>query len=164
MQLVGRVPRVNKTMTYWVSITGLDLKAWYHAPKFWYYSMPAMMAAQSAAGNAMSAGNSIDGTHHTLSAWEDREAMLRYMRSSNHVAAMRILDSVATGKVYGYESETIPSWKEAREMYDLHGRVVGAPGREARKREKERAAEEAEDSVADKKEEGGPSDESCASK
>jgi hypothetical protein len=63
-----------------------------------------MRDAKNAQGNIISEGNHIEGTHHTLSAWTDRESMLKYMRSSNHVAAMKILDEVATGKVYGYES------------------------------------------------------------
>lgn len=118
--------------------------------------MPAMMSAKSAPGNVYAEGNIIDGTHHTLSAWDDRESMLRFMRGTNHVAAMGALDSIATGKVYGYESDAIPSWSEAREMYDLHGRVVGAAGREIRKKEAEakREAEVANTGEQDEEEEG----------
>mmetsp|Transcript_6364 Transcript_6364/g.11906 ORF Transcript_6364/g.11906 Transcript_6364/m.11906 type:complete len:127 (+) Transcript_6364:220-600(+) len=117
----------------WISITGLNLKAFYHAPKFWYYTIPAMRDAKNAPGNILSEGNLIEGTHHTLSAWTDRESMLKYMRSSNHVAAMKILDDVATGKVYGYESSVVPSWAEARQLYVTKGRVVGAAARAEKK-------------------------------
>lgn len=116
--------------------------------------MPAMMSAKSAPGNVYAEGNFIDGTHHTLSAWEDRESMRRYMRGTNHVAAMRVIDSIATGKVYGYESDVIPSWSEAREMYDLHGRVVGAAGRAIRKEEAEEAEAKREAEAAKREEEG----------
>ena len=85
-------------MKYYISITGLDLKAFYHAPKFWMYAIPAMGQARSSEGNISADGNTIQGTHHTLSVWEDRKSMLNYMRKGSHVKAMKILDDVATGK------------------------------------------------------------------
>ena len=51
----------------WISITGLDLKAWYYFPKFAMYTAPAMSQAKEAPGNISAEGNRINGTFHTLS-------------------------------------------------------------------------------------------------
>jgi hypothetical protein len=38
---------------------------------------------------------------------------------------MKILDEIATGKIYGYESDTIPTWDNARELYNKYALDVG---------------------------------------
>lgn len=86
----------------------------------------------------------IRGTHHTLTVWEDRAAMLRFMRGPAHRAAMGILDSIATGKVHGFEADVVPTWAEARAIYDGEARAVGRAGREARARERQAAGEGSE--------------------
>jgi hypothetical protein len=52
------------------------------------------------------------------------------MRKGDHVQAMKIFDSIATGKTYGYETDEIPTWEAARELYDTKGRAVGRAARE----------------------------------
>jgi len=133
---------INITLDYkhqtkmYVSITGLTLHSVWHYPKFWSHALPSMMQAKAAPGNVLADAKYIDGTQHTLSVWKDRQSMLRYMRTGNHVKAMKIFDDIATGKVYGYETddETAPTWEEARKLYDTNGRLVGKAGREAKKR------------------------------
>ena len=56
--------------------------------------------------------------------WEDRKSMLAYIREGSHVAAMKIVSEIATGKTYGYESDVIPSWEEARQIYDTKATSV----------------------------------------
>jgi len=55
----------------------------------------------------------MHGYQCTVSAWESREVMLEFMRSGVHLKAMKAFNSIATGRTYGYESESIPSWDEA---------------------------------------------------
>ena len=83
-----------------------------------------MADALRAPGNIMAETRTIDGVHHTLSAWEDLAAMLVYLRSARHARAMRRLDGFATGHVYGYQADTLPSWEEALAEYRAHGRAV----------------------------------------
>jgi hypothetical protein len=37
---------------------------------------------------------------------------------------MKAFSSIATGKVLGYESESIPIWDDALKEWELNGRVV----------------------------------------
>jgi len=65
----------------------------------------------------------INGHQCTLTAWESREQMLNFMRSGVHLKAMKAFDSIATGKTYGYETNTIPGWDQAFALLQEKGRV-----------------------------------------
>jgi hypothetical protein len=112
------------TTKYYVSITGIKLKSIWHFPKFQSYSGPSMKQSQKADGNISSQGNYRNGVLHTLSVWKDRKSMARFMASGAHARAMKINDEVSvssTTKVYGYETDTIPTWDEAILLWDEHG-------------------------------------------
>jgi hypothetical protein len=48
--------------------------------------------------------------------------MLDFMRSGVHLKAMKSFNSIATGRTYGYEAETIPSWEEAFAILQQKGK------------------------------------------
>lgn len=83
-----------------------------------------MSDALRAPGNIMAETRTIEGVHHTLSAWDDRAAMLGYLRSARHARAMRRLKGYATGRVHGYQTDAVPSWSDALAGYTVHGREV----------------------------------------
>jgi len=83
-----------------------------------------MSDALRAPGNIMAKTRTIGGVHHTLSAWEDRKAMLTYLHDVRHARAMRRLKGYATGRVHGYTADAVPTWSEALAEYAAHGRDV----------------------------------------
>eukprot|EP00037_Helgoeca_nana_P013476 m.124080 g.124080 ORF g.124080 m.124080 type:complete len:149 (-) comp22056_c0_seq2:278-724(-) len=89
--------------------------------------------ANAAPGIISTDSRRTNGTIHTMSVWENRESMRQYMRKGDHVQAMKIFDSIATGKTYGYETDEIPTVEVARELYDTKGRVMGRAAREKNK-------------------------------
>jgi hypothetical protein len=114
--------------TYYVSITGLQLKSMLHFPRFGYFSGNAMRQAKQAEGNVSADGNYVNGVLHTLSVWKDRKSMTRFMASGAHARAMKISDEISlpgNTYVYGYETDTIPNWEDAlaiwRENKIVHG-------------------------------------------
>lgn len=110
---------------YYVSITGLKLSSFLHLPRFWYYNMPTMRQAKNSKGNVSFDGNFVDGLLHTLSVWEDKQTMMKFYRSGAHARAMRIAGSVAEStKIYGYETDRIPSWEEALKIWNEKGRTI----------------------------------------
>ena len=127
----------------YVSITGLQLHSMWKTPKFWMYAIPSMIQARSSPGNVYADARQIDGIHHTLSVWEDQRSMLNFLRSGDHVKAMKIFDDIATGKVYGYETndDAVPTWEEVRKLYDNMGRPIGKAGRDAKRAEREKKGE-----------------------
>jgi len=48
--------------------------------------------------------------------------MLDYLRSETHLKAMKAFPKIATGKSYGTEAESVPSWDEAFEALLQKGR------------------------------------------
>ena len=85
-----------------------------------------MKQAKAAVGNVYADGNYNDGVFHTLTVWEDRSSMRKYMVSGAHAKAMKILGDIAYGtKVYGYETNEIPSSEEAYVLWHEHGNEHG---------------------------------------
>ena len=105
-----------------ISITGLKPKGIYGFFKFWTLAIPSFGEAKSAKGNLYSAVKKINGFQCTLSAWESRDSMLVFMKNGVHLKAMKSFHSIATGRTYGYESDTIPSWEEAYELLVSKGK------------------------------------------
>ena len=115
-------------MTYYISITGMRLKSIWHFPRFVSYSKPSMTQAKAAAGNISADGNYVDGVLHTLSVWEDRKSMTRFMASGAHAKAMKVISDIALdgAVVYGYESDEIPTWEEAVAIWKENGIYHGS--------------------------------------
>ena len=107
-----------------VSVTGLKTKGPLSAIRFWMLAIPAFTGAQKSKGNVFCETKIRNGFHHTLTVWETKADMMAYRKSPSHLKAMQVFSSIATGLVYGYESETVPSWSEALSQWEEHGREV----------------------------------------
>jgi quinol monooxygenase YgiN len=108
----------------YVSITGLQLRRVWHIPSFWLHAMKSMVQARKAPGNISADARTINGVHHTLSVWTDKDAMRAYLTTGPHLEAMRLFPSIATGKVFGYQTDRIPDWSEINAIWRDHGRTV----------------------------------------
>ena len=106
----------------YVSITGLELKAVHHAPRFWWHAVRAMNQARNAPGNLRAEARAINQVHHTLSVWTDETAMRRYLVEGAHKAAMKAFPTIATGKTYGFFTSDIPDWDQVPALWHAHGR------------------------------------------
>lgn len=109
---------------YHVSITGLRLRHAGLAPVFWWHAVSSMAQARAAEGNLSAQARRIDGVHHTVSVWRDREAMLAYLRSGPHLRAMRLFPRIATGRVAGFVAATAPDWGSVPAILQARGRAV----------------------------------------
>ncbi len=111
-------------MKYYISVTGLQVKSIWQYPRFWIHAVPSAIQAQSAAGIVEARTTSRNGIQHTLTVWEDRNFMLQYLRAGAHLEAMKVTSQVSEPggtKVYGYESDSIPTWEEALQLWETHG-------------------------------------------
>jgi len=50
--------------------------------------------------------------------------MLAYLSEGAHLKAMKAFKSFATGKVYGFETATVPEWAIAHTLWLENGRQV----------------------------------------
>lgn len=120
------------TMTYYISITGIQLKGALSYPKFVWYTIPAMRAAAASPGNVSATGNAAYMSHEsgkekntlfTLSVWNDRASAMKYVMSPEHRAAAKLSTELASLiKTYHYESESVPNWDEAMQLWADHGK------------------------------------------
>ena len=97
----------------YVSVTGLKLRAFWHAPRFWRMAGAAMASARSAAGNRYAGARTIAGYHHTLSVWDNKEAMMDFVFGTVHHRAIKAFPDIAMGKTIGYYAECTPDWDSA---------------------------------------------------
>ncbi|SES45154.1 hypothetical protein SAMN03159406_04630 [Rhizobium sp. NFR03] len=111
--------------TVYVSITGLQLKARRHQPRFWWHAIRSMIQARKAPGNLSTDARFINGVHHTRTVWTDEAAMRRYLISGAHLQAMKAFGAIATGKTLGFTTETVPDWDEVRRLWETAGRPAG---------------------------------------
>ena len=105
-----------------ISITGLKTKGILGFIQFWALAIPSFTEAKTAKGNLYADVKRINGYQCTLTAWENREMMLAFMRSSVYLKEMKTFISIAAGKTFGYESDTIPSWEEAFSLLESKGK------------------------------------------
>jgi len=106
----------------YVSVTGLKVKRLWHLPRFWWHAIRSFRQAQRADGVIHVSVRNIAGYQHTLTLWQSRKHMLAFMRSGAHLTAIRAFHSIATGRTYGYETDTPPSWEEAITQWQDKGR------------------------------------------
>lgn len=111
----------------YISITGFTLSSRLHAPRFWVHAVRSMGEAQRADGNLYAAARTVNGVHHTLTAWRDRAAMRAYLTMPRHLAAMKAFPSMGGGRTIGYEAQTVPSWEEALRKWTAEATVVPVP-------------------------------------
>ena len=107
----------------YVSVTGLDVKAGQKL-RFHWHSMRSMMQAKGAAGNRFADALERDGIYHTLTVWDEREAMRAYMKSGAHLAAMKQYGRIGHGKTIGYECDHVPGWAEALAKWDAEATSI----------------------------------------
>jgi hypothetical protein len=121
----------DKTMLYAITITGMQLKNVLCYPKFYWYAVPALQAAQSASGNIHASTNSyhlpnesgqLKDTLMTLTVWDCRKSTMKYVtQSPAHVACMKQMKNLGSySRTYHYEGSTIPTWDEAKELWLKH--------------------------------------------
>ena len=107
-----------------VSITGLRLRRFWHAPRFWMLTVPAMVQARAAEGCLHADARRIDGVHHTRSAWVSREHMLAFLREGAHLRAMQSSRLLGSGRTFGFEALSLPDWPTAIALLRERGRAV----------------------------------------
>lgn len=107
---------------FYVSITGLRPRSTLATFFFWLHAIPSKMQADKAPGILFSEVRKINGIQHTLTAWKSKEDMRAYISSGAHLKAMKAFRKIATGKTFGYDSSSLPSWDEVHKLWQDHGK------------------------------------------
>ena len=107
----------------YVSITGLRIKSPLMAPLFAWHAIRSMQQAKRAPACRLAIARRINGVSHTITVWDNRQAMLAFLTSGAHRKAMQAFSRIGTGYGFGYEGETAPSWDKAHQLWQEKGRT-----------------------------------------
>lgn len=97
----------------YIGITGLNVRHLWQRPFFLFYGMRAFKQAERSRGNLLCEVKRIGSVQHTLTAWEDHDALMAYVYSDAHAQAIAAMKWFSGGRTLSYESDRIPSWAEA---------------------------------------------------
>ena len=101
----------------YVAVTALKAKGFLSAIRFWLLAVPTFKQATFSDGVLFCEVKSVDGFHHTLTAWETKHDMKKFVFSPIHRKAMRVFPKIATGSTIRYETDKMLSWDEAVEIW-----------------------------------------------
>lgn len=103
-----------------IAITGLELKGFWHGPRFWFHALRSMKQARAASGNLFAQAGTINGVHHTLTTWRGETDMRAFVYSGQHAEAIKVYPKVAMGKTYCYDAAAAPTWSEVHALWLQH--------------------------------------------
>lgn len=68
--------------------------------------------------------------HYTCSAWRTEADMKNFMRKGAHLKAMKVSAHLATEiRTYTYETNQLPTWKDAKRLLITSGKIVTYPAK-----------------------------------
>ena len=111
----------------YVSITRLKIKSFWVLPNFSRLSGLIAKQAKESPGNLkVKLSNRWFRYFYTQTHWNSEEAMRQFMKGGEHKIAMKEWSKFAAEvKVYGFETDEPPRWKDARIMIENKGRLIG---------------------------------------
>jgi hypothetical protein len=63
--------------------------------------------------------------HYTLSLWDAEKDLKEFSRSGAHLDAMKKSNLLASEiRIYTYQSETVPSWREVKSILQEKGKLI----------------------------------------
>ncbi|HET7888766.1 MAG TPA: hypothetical protein VFL62_21290 [Bradyrhizobium sp.] len=111
-------------MPVYVSVTGFRPNGWLSLPAFWWRTLRSLNQARTAPGIVQVEARIIDGNYHTMTVWNDKASMHRFVTSGAHRNAMKNFRSLGSGKTYGFVVDQVPDWSLAYSLWRQHGRKV----------------------------------------
>jgi hypothetical protein len=108
-----------------ITITSLKLKHWWGFFIMSYLALKIIWQTGMQKGFVEMKNTGFGYLHFTLSVWESEALVKDFARSGAHLEAMKSSRKLATEiRIYTFQSDQIPNWKEAKEMLVEHGRVI----------------------------------------
>lgn len=108
----------------YIAIGGLIVNNLFCIPSFWYHAIPSKMQADASEGALFVDVKNVDSIHFSFSVWTSKTEMRKYMSSGAHKDAMKSFRKIATGKFHSYESNLVPNWDEAIDLWKENARDI----------------------------------------
>jgi hypothetical protein len=111
-------------MDIYVSVTGFRPNGFLSMPAFWWRTLTSFAQARAAPGIIHTSARLVEGTHHTMTVWKDKESMFRFITRGAHRRAMNNFLSLGSGRTYGFPCDRVPDWDLAYRLWCRHGKTV----------------------------------------
>lgn len=111
-----------------VTLTSLRLKSVWYFFKLSWFGLKISQQAKQQEGFIQLKNTGFGYLHFTCSAWQNEKAMKEFMRSGAHLEAMKNSGSLAQEiRTYTYQTDHLPSWKEAKTLLTEKGKALHYP-------------------------------------
>jgi hypothetical protein len=108
-----------------VSITSLRLRSLFGFFKLSLNGLKISLQAKSQPGFIKMKNTGFGYSHFTISMWKSQEELKMFSRSGAHLEAIKIAKYLAKEiKIYTFETESLPSWNEAKLLLEKNGKVL----------------------------------------
>jgi heme-degrading monooxygenase HmoA len=108
-----------------VTITSIKIRKLWHFFILSYLGLKVQLGIKSKAGFIEMKNTGFGYLHYTLTAWESAEDMKNFAPSGEHLEAMKRGEKIASQvRVYTFETEHVPAWKEAKKLVLEKGRII----------------------------------------
>jgi len=109
----------------YISITSLKLRSLWGYFELSYKGLKISQQAQTQSGFIEMKNTGFGWLHYTISAWQSKEALQSFSHSGAHLEAIKSGQKLANEiRIYTYEGEQLPDWKEAKKLLAEKGRVI----------------------------------------
>jgi hypothetical protein len=100
-----------------ITITSLRIRSLWTFFRLSWLGLKISMQVKKSPGFIKMKNTGFGYMHYTITVWKDVESMKEFMKSGAHAEAMKISAQIANeiGN-YTYQSDVLPSWKEAKEL------------------------------------------------
>lgn len=108
-----------------VTLTSIRLKSVWYFFKLSWFGLKISQQAKRQVGFVKLKNTGFGYLHFTCSAWEHENAMKEFARTGAHLEAMKNSASLAEEiRTYTYQTDHLPSWKEAKVLLGEKGKVL----------------------------------------
>ena len=108
-----------------ITVTSIRLKRLWHFFKLTYLAMHVVRQMKGQAGFIKMKNTGFGYWHYTLSVWESEAHAKSFARAGAHLQAMKAGPTIATEvRIYTFQSDHIPGWKEAKQLVLERGKVT----------------------------------------
>lgn len=108
-----------------ITLTSIRLKRLWHFFKLTYLAMHVVRQMRGQAGFIKMKNTGFGYWHYTLSVWESEAQARSFACAGAHLRAMKAGPSIAHEvRIYTFQSDRIPDWKEAKQLLLERGKVI----------------------------------------
>ncbi|PIQ28028.1 DUF3291 domain-containing protein [bacterium (Candidatus Blackallbacteria) CG17_big_fil_post_rev_8_21_14_2_50_48_46] len=109
----------------YITVTSLKLKALWFYFELSLHGLKITQQTQKQSGFIKMKNTGFGWMHYTVSAWQSKEALERFSHSGAHLEAIKSGQKLAQEvRIYTYEGDQLPTWKEAKKLLAEKGRVI----------------------------------------